>query len=70
MVNARPAGGTLGDTLKQIVDTVSKLWEGQATWFKPVSEGGPIGSCGPRENDHSKIVALVIIASLNHVSSS
>ncbi|KAI7883791.1 hypothetical protein K492DRAFT_102555, partial [Lichtheimia hyalospora FSU 10163] len=31
---------------------------GQATWFKPVSEGGPIGSCGPRENVHSKIVAL------------
>ncbi|CDS06074.1 hypothetical protein LRAMOSA08602 [Lichtheimia ramosa] len=58
MVNARPAGGGLGDALKQIVDAVSKLFEGSATFFHPATEGGAIGSCGPHESDTSRIVAL------------
>ncbi|KAI9312920.1 RlpA-like double-psi beta-barrel-protein domain-containing protein-containing protein [Dichotomocladium elegans] len=40
------------------MDAVTNLFEGTATFFHPVSEGGPIGSCGPRENDESLIVAL------------
>ncbi|KAG0170085.1 hypothetical protein DFQ28_002512 [Apophysomyces sp. BC1034] len=35
-----------------------KTYSGTATWFKPVSEGGPQGACGPMENDESLIVAL------------
>jgi expansin (peptidoglycan-binding protein) len=31
---------------------------GTATWFKPATEGGPQGACGPDENDNSLIVAL------------
>lgn len=61
MVNARPAGGGLGDALKQIVDAVNKLFEGSATFFHPATEGGAIGSCGPHESDTSRIVALVTI---------
>lgn len=61
MVNARPAGGALGDALKQIVDAVNKLFEGSATFFHPATEGGAIGSCGPHESDTSRIVALVTI---------
>lgn len=33
-------------------------YHGTGTWFDPVSEGGPTGSCGPQENDNSLIVAL------------
>lgn len=62
MVNARPAGDALSNTLKQIVDAVNKLFEGSATFFHPKTEGGEIGSCGPKESDTDMIVALVIIA--------
>ncbi|CDH58650.1 hypothetical protein RO3G_01685 [Lichtheimia corymbifera JMRC:FSU:9682] len=59
MVNARPAAGdALSNTLKQIVDAVNKLFEGSATWFRPKTEGGEIGSCGPKESDNDMIVAL------------
>lgn len=62
MVNARPAAGdVLSDTLKQVVDAVNKLFEGKATFFHPKTEGGEIGSCGPKESDHDMICALVII---------
>ncbi|KAI9300318.1 RlpA-like double-psi beta-barrel-protein domain-containing protein-containing protein, partial [Cunninghamella echinulata] len=33
-------------------------FEGQATYFKPKTEGGPIGACGKKEDDNSQIVAL------------
>lgn len=31
---------------------------GTATWFKPATEGGSQGACGPEEDDYSLIVAL------------
>ncbi|KAI9477727.1 MAG: RlpA-like double-psi beta-barrel-protein domain-containing protein-containing protein [Benjaminiella poitrasii] len=36
----------------------SGTYSGTATWFKPASEGGSEGACGPEENDNSRIVAL------------
>lgn len=33
-------------------------YHGKATWFVPADEGGPIGSCGPEEDENSAIVAL------------
>jgi expansin (peptidoglycan-binding protein) len=36
----------------------SGTYKGTATWFKPASEGGSQGACGPEENDNSRIVAL------------
>ncbi|KAI8344039.1 RlpA-like double-psi beta-barrel-protein domain-containing protein-containing protein [Chlamydoabsidia padenii] len=36
----------------------SKTFKGTATWFLPASEGGSTGACGPKENNHSYIVAL------------
>ncbi|KAM3581543.1 hypothetical protein VKS41_006375 [Umbelopsis sp. WA50703] len=34
------------------------IFSGQATWFKPVTEGGPTGACGPKEDNNDMIVAL------------
>ncbi|KAI8379065.1 RlpA-like double-psi beta-barrel-protein domain-containing protein-containing protein [Radiomyces spectabilis] len=42
----------------KVVHTITGLFKGSATFFHPVSEGGPIGSCGPKENDNSPICAL------------
>ncbi|ORY95479.1 RlpA-like double-psi beta-barrel-protein domain-containing protein-containing protein [Syncephalastrum racemosum] len=36
----------------------TKKYTGTATWFKPASEGGSTGACGPKEGDNSLIVAL------------
>ncbi|GAA5812715.1 hypothetical protein MFLAVUS_006173 [Mucor flavus] len=36
----------------------SGTYTGTATWFKPASEGGSQGACGPEEDDDSYIVAL------------
>lgn len=36
----------------------SGTYKGTATWFKPASEGGSQGACGPEEDDYSRIVAL------------
>ncbi|KAI8875560.1 hypothetical protein K501DRAFT_267791 [Backusella circina FSU 941] len=33
-------------------------YSGVATFFHPVSEGGPIGACGPKADNNSPIVAL------------
>ncbi|KAI7887450.1 hypothetical protein K492DRAFT_103609, partial [Lichtheimia hyalospora FSU 10163] len=33
-------------------------YHGQATWFVPADEGGPIGACGGHEDNDSLIVAL------------
>ena len=33
-------------------------YKGQATFFFPETEGGPYGSCGPKEDENSHIVAL------------
>ncbi|KAI9470658.1 MAG: hypothetical protein EXX96DRAFT_465395, partial [Benjaminiella poitrasii] len=33
---------------------------GKGTFFHPATEGGPIGACGPRETDHSRICAMNI----------
>ncbi|KAI9493166.1 hypothetical protein BDB00DRAFT_929226 [Zychaea mexicana] len=42
-----------------VTDTVSSIMlVGEATFFHPKEEGGEIGSCGPKENDKSRIVAL------------
>ncbi|ORZ06939.1 RlpA-like double-psi beta-barrel-protein domain-containing protein-containing protein [Absidia repens] len=35
-----------------------KTYKGTATWFLPASEGGSTGACGPKEGNHSPIVAL------------
>ncbi|KAL0080244.1 hypothetical protein J3Q64DRAFT_1838360 [Phycomyces blakesleeanus] len=34
------------------------FFKGYGTFFHPASEGGPLGSCGPWEDDDSPIVAL------------
>lgn len=34
-------------------------FQGHGTFFSPAREGGDTGSCGPKENDNSDIVALV-----------
>lgn len=36
----------------------SGSFTGTATWFKPATEGGSQGACGPEEDDDSYIVAL------------
>ncbi|ORY93996.1 hypothetical protein BCR43DRAFT_415953, partial [Syncephalastrum racemosum] len=33
-------------------------FQGHGTFFSPAREGGDTGSCGPKENDNSDIVAL------------
>lgn len=33
-------------------------YRGRATWFIPSTEGGPLGACGPREEDSDLVVAL------------
>ncbi|KAI8968197.1 RlpA-like double-psi beta-barrel-protein domain-containing protein-containing protein, partial [Mycotypha africana] len=35
-----------------------KKYKGTGTWFKPASEGGSQGACGPEEDDDDMIVAL------------
>ncbi|CAO3645587.1 unnamed protein product [Cunninghamella blakesleeana] len=37
---------------------ITGVQNGFATFFHPQSEGGPQGSCGPKENDNSEIVAM------------
>lgn len=37
-------------------------FDGSATFFHPETEGGSQGSCGPREDDDSPIVALASIS--------
>lgn len=39
-------------------DHDGKTYHGQATWFVPADEGGPIGACGDHEDSDSLIVAL------------
>lgn len=39
-------------------DGGGKTYHGQATWFVPADEGGPIGACGDHEDSDSLIVAL------------
>ncbi|KAI7870614.1 hypothetical protein BDF14DRAFT_1720762 [Spinellus fusiger] len=34
------------------------FYRGYGTFFHPASEGGPVGSCGPYEDDDSQIIAL------------
>lgn len=43
-----------------VVDIVANFFRGTGTFFHPVTEGGEIGSCGPKENDHSRICAMNI----------
>ena len=39
-------------------DDGGKTYHGQATWFVPADEGGPIGACGGHEDNDFLIVAL------------
>lgn len=48
--------GKVGDIVQALFDG---LKTGKATWFHPVTEGGPEGACdGIKEDDDSSIVAL------------
>ncbi|KAI8994967.1 RlpA-like double-psi beta-barrel-protein domain-containing protein-containing protein [Pilobolus umbonatus] len=40
------------------IEKRGETYEGTATWFKPASEGGSQGACGPEADDNSPIVAL------------
>ncbi|KAI9321875.1 RlpA-like double-psi beta-barrel-protein domain-containing protein-containing protein [Dichotomocladium elegans] len=45
-------------TLERRKEGGSKSYHGTGTWFVPVNEGGPYGSCGPKEDSNSLIAAL------------
>ncbi|KAI8086037.1 RlpA-like double-psi beta-barrel-protein domain-containing protein-containing protein [Halteromyces radiatus] len=59
-INAFPLmerGVDVGSALQEVGKVVGSF-TGKATFFKPKEEGGPVGACGPTENNDSKIVAL------------
>ncbi|KAG2212766.1 hypothetical protein INT46_010726 [Mucor plumbeus] len=58
VVESRPIVDKRG--VGHVVDVVANLFRGTGTFFHPVTEGGAIGSCGPIENDHSRICAMNI----------
>ncbi|ORY98809.1 RlpA-like double-psi beta-barrel-protein domain-containing protein-containing protein [Syncephalastrum racemosum] len=54
---SKPAGA-LAHIAHDVLKKLSGTFSGSGTFFNPVKEGGPIGSCGPRESEKSHIVAL------------
>ncbi|KAG0183472.1 hypothetical protein DFQ29_004416 [Apophysomyces sp. BC1021] len=60
LTSSRPViEGTLKAGLSTFFGVLTgENYRGKATFFRPATEGGPIGSCGPREDDNSPICAL------------
>ncbi|KAI8379955.1 hypothetical protein EDC96DRAFT_119145 [Choanephora cucurbitarum] len=46
--------------LGRVVDLIENIFKGTGTFFHPATEGGAIGSCGPKASDHSRICAMNI----------